>query len=677
MSAPRPRASEGGPSCDRVTETKATDQIFRRTQRQKKGPGYAVGEENSSNSTNTIPVTPSRQLIRLMPPMSTTASAMESAGSKRTSAASSQETPSSKRSSRSSSSPSEGNTDLGVRLLNNRLRSILMDPAALALFAAINRSSLDEKSLLQIAKYTKVPDLATVSVYSNLLKDAIAEAQRQKTDSVESTSFETFLTTEVTDQLNSLLKPPVCVVNEWKLSSNNEEKEGELDITFYDKADFDEEDKKRSDNTATVKVKCYGVIEVGIATKSKVLTRLFFEKLCQGLRYLDLMVSDDAKGPMSCTKAKVPIPKNAAPLVGEQGAMLLSIVVLSHDLNDGCFADFFCKRRMSSEGAKWRISLLSKVKTSTREESSTAFATTVAAIVSLKDFVPGDNSTWDYLGPNCSKVSHKAAGAEGQQKQPSFVLRAYDTRMRPTARSPNLYLRESPPSGVEGTVAMFHFKEKESNEEANFGIDTEPDRNHDVIGTFFERTGHLLVLCIPYLEGQHAVTMGAQGLRLATALQKLHSDGLMHGDIRGYNTINGPDDSYLIDFDFGGEEKKGVKYPPGYNFRVPDGTRCETSIEGIVQADDVFALGQWLLYSIAPVGVLDNVNLALDYLRVQAAIDSIPRGILDERTEAERETEAKAILQKMIDFFKKYEDEPFMVKRGLELTEPDATSIAE
>jgi hypothetical protein len=55
---------------------------------------------------------------------------------------------------------------------------------------------------------------------------------------------------------------------------------------------------------------------------------------------------------------------------------------------------------------------------------------------------------------------------------------------------------------------------------------------------------------------------------LAIALKKLHSDGLVHGDIRGYNTINGQDHSYLIDFDFGGKEKV-VKYPPGCNFQVP------------------------------------------------------------------------------------------------------------
>jgi thiamine kinase-like enzyme len=108
---------------------------------------------------------------------------------------------------------------------------------------------------------------------------------------------------------------------------------------------------------------------------------------------------------------------------------------------------------------------------------------------------------------------------------------------------------------------MFHFKEKESNEEANFGIDIESDCKYDVIWTFFDRTGHLLVLRVPYLAGNDKVTKGVQGNRLATALKDLHSAGLVHGDIRGYNIINGPDDSYLIDFDFGGEENV-VKYPP-------------------------------------------------------------------------------------------------------------------
>jgi hypothetical protein len=86
------------------------------------------------------------------------------------------------------------------------------------------------------------------------LKDAIAEVQRQKTTSVKSKSLETLLTTEVTDQLNSLLKKSqVSVVNEWHLKSGKEEKRGAIDITFYDKADFDEKDEKRSDE----KMKCY------------------------------------------------------------------------------------------------------------------------------------------------------------------------------------------------------------------------------------------------------------------------------------------------------------------------------------------------------------------------------------------------------------------------------------
>jgi hypothetical protein len=218
--------------------------------------------------------------------------------------------------------------------------------------------------------------------------------------------------------------------------------------------------------------------------------------------------------------------------------------------------------------------------------------------VSLNDFASGD-SRWDDLGPNCSKVPNKAAGAEGQ----SFVLRAHDTRMRPTSRSPSFYLREHPPSGAKGTSTMFHFKEEKA-EKANFGIDIVPDRKHDVIGTFFDRTGHLLVLCVPYLEGQHAITRGVQGLRLATALEKLHADGLVHGDIRGYNTINGQDHSYFIDFDFGGEEKNNVRYPPGYVVKLPDGERVSSCGHNrfISQADDVYAL---------PEGRLTNPDLAI------------------------------------------------------------------
>jgi hypothetical protein len=53
-----------------------------------------------------------------------------------------------------------------------------MDPAALAVFATMNRISLGSKSLGEIGKYTNIPILATALTGSNFLKEAIETTVR-------------------------------------------------------------------------------------------------------------------------------------------------------------------------------------------------------------------------------------------------------------------------------------------------------------------------------------------------------------------------------------------------------------------------------------------------------------------------------------------------------------------
>jgi hypothetical protein len=63
------------------------------------------------------------------------------------------------------------------------------------------------------------------------------------------------LTTNVTAQLNKILL---------HVKSEEEEKKGAIDISFHDKKDFNQHDGLREDKAKKLKVKCYGVIEVGI-----------------------------------------------------------------------------------------------------------------------------------------------------------------------------------------------------------------------------------------------------------------------------------------------------------------------------------------------------------------------------------------------------------------------------
>jgi hypothetical protein len=88
----------------------------------------------------------------------------------------------------------------------------------------------------------------------------------------------------------------------------------------------------------------------------------------------------------------------------------------------------------------------------------------------------------------------------------------------------------------------------------------------------------------------------------------LHKQGMVHGDIRAYNTVlqhkdtdindSGEPKGQLIDFDYGGPERK-VLYPQGYFRTLDDGSRESDCIGGtpILAWHDWYALGQ-LMFNI-------------------------------------------------------------------------------
>ena len=65
-------------------------------------------------------------------------------------------------------------------------------------------------------------------------------------------------------------------------------------------------------------------------------------------------------------------------------------------------------------------------------------------------------------------------------------------------------------------------------------------------------------------------------LPIISELEKLHNDGFVHGDIRGFDTVftDQEGQGWLIDFDFGGKESEATTaYPFGYKRTLDDGFR--------------------------------------------------------------------------------------------------------
>jgi serine/threonine protein kinase len=103
--------------------------------------------------------------------------------------------------------------------------------------------------------------------------------------------------------------------------------------------------------------------------------------------------------------------------------------------------------------------------------------------------------------------------------------------------------------------------------------------------------GQLMVLSSPYILGEHYATSVQQLLEAVNELDKLHSAGYVHGDIRAYNIIFKNDGICFIDFDIGGQVGiDSTKYTAGYTQYLRDGTRVGKPGEAILKRHDWRAL---------------------------------------------------------------------------------------
>ena len=145
------------------------------------------------------------------------------------------------------------------------------------------------------------------------------------------------------------------------------------------------------------------------------------------------------------------------------------------------------------------------------------------------------------------------------------MLRSYDSRFRETDRSPAIYLDIQCKDLVGGEVSVVEKSPAEGSTEASVCDD-------DAFWSSSSTT-HLQIIALPYKNGKHYATNPTDFIRIIDQLEKLHSLGYVHGDIRAFNVLFG-DEGSLIDFDFGGIP--GKAYPQGYKQMLSDGWRLGT-----------------------------------------------------------------------------------------------------
>jgi serine/threonine protein kinase len=108
-----------------------------------------------------------------------------------------------------------------------------------------------------------------------------------------------------------------------------------------------------------------------------------------------------------------------------------------------------------------------------------------------------------------------------------------------------------------------------------------------------ENDGPLLIIATTYRPGGHEAKKPTSFVPIINALEELHRQGYVHGDIRAFNTVfgEGENPGCLIDFDFGGRAK-GVSYPRGYRRTLDDGARIGEEGHKICKWHDWYALGK-------------------------------------------------------------------------------------
>jgi hypothetical protein len=111
----------------------------------------------------------------------------------------------------------------------------------------------------------------------------------------------------------------------------------------------------------------------------------------------------------------------------------------------------------------------------------------------------------------------------------TLVLWSYGSRVCRTSRSSKVYLNEQCCEAMVGervTIVL---------QIANNCVMVDKKTNNNVCNELFSYSsanrGKLLIIAIPYKEGQHFATKQTNFMPVINQLQKMHSYGYAHGDI--------------------------------------------------------------------------------------------------------------------------------------------------
>ncbi|KAL3908924.1 MAG: hypothetical protein SGILL_008295 [Bacillariaceae sp.] len=509
------------------------------------------------------------------------------------------------------SAPSESNVATGRHKLNESLRSIVMSRTAFSLFHGFNPVPTNVYSICDNAAGSIGPAPYNRPDFTNVPTGEGEDYNQLLLNSLNKSTNEVAITKDMGSRLRRVL----------------DEKHQNKKLTTFVEAEIPMGGNKRK--SPRLDVACggklsgslSGFVEVGLTPKdtshhseAQQIDWLFWNKINQAIDYLHLLTKMGVKG-------KDENKEEFKLHVAEQKTLLLCVIVTNRARNFGRIAIFACEPKKNGH---WRMALMWR-KEGRIIDISRGFGLYIAAIQFLteKDFdLSVDGEKWNYMGPNCSKVTVDAHNAE---KSHSYVLRAYDNRVRQTSRSPFLYHNWNKIKG--DTKVVVQWNEGNNSDTIEFR-----DEDYSQQSTIFRsdgKCGKVEVISVPFIPGQHTCSNVKEALQLTRFLKAMHADGYVQGDIRGLNAVFAGEETALIDHDFGGREGE-VKFPPGYETALPDGRR-EIGTETVVsQSLDVEAL-RWIL---AHLHEFEEENLPADAflafykLRTADSLQKIEKALL-------------------------------------------------
>ena len=285
-------------------------------------------------------------------------------------------------------SASDGSVRGGIGQLKTKLRSIVMSETTFRCFLGFNENR-EVGDLLKTQEFEK---LSGLKIWNSTNKYQLPEPQGEIIEKNLTDEMVKTLNTDVARQVNCQDEENrLIVIGEGNLPRAQEGESGgnnpSLDVAIG-----------RGDQLL-------GFIEVGLTkkgtkcdeTKFREIDKLFWEKVDQSCKYLRLLYTNEGSVRKKMKQKEVLFE------IQSDGTILFAVFVLARDMSMGRMAVFTAERKGQTED--FRVALMWRCESQQGYEKLkmgySAFINAVTQLPLKNEF------KWEYLGPDCSKVTPK------------------------------------------------------------------------------------------------------------------------------------------------------------------------------------------------------------------------------------------------------------------------------